>query len=104
MSGLYAADGSINVTVVDGSTYTGLYASDGSWNVIKSSGSTYVGAYHPCGALWVSITNSLGSSIRCPDGSLFVYTGSYTGNGQRVTVVSGSLSPGSSGAFIPLFF
>ncbi len=54
MSGVYAADGSWNVSVVDGSSFTGLYAADGSLNVIKSPGSTFVGMYHPCGALYVS--------------------------------------------------
>lgn len=98
MSGIYAVDGSLNVTVVPGTIYTGFYAADGSVNVILSPGSSYVGAYHPCGALYVSTTNTLSPSIRCPDGSLFVYTGTYTGNGQKVTVVSGSLTPGGTGA------
>lgn len=93
----YAADGSINVTVVDGSSYTGLYAADGSVNVIKSTGSAYVGAYHPCGAWWVTLTpapSTGGAPIRAPDGSLNVSTSPYTNGGQKVTVVSGSLTPG----------
>ena len=92
----YAADGSMNVTVVDGSVYTGLYASDGSINVIKSTGG-YVGAYHPCGAYWVSLTPGGIVPLRAPDGSLYVDdTGlSFNKNtGQRVTVVSGTLHPG----------
>lgn len=99
MSGIAAADGSLNVTVVSGAAYTGVYAADGSINVIKSPGGTYVGAYHPCGAWYVSTTNSL-NALRCPDGSLFIYTGTYTGIGQKVTVVSGSLS----GASAPTYY
>lgn len=33
MAGLYAADGSYNVTVVDGTAFVGVYAPDGSYNV-----------------------------------------------------------------------
>lgn len=93
----YAADGSMNVTVVDGTTYTGLYAPDGSINVIKSDGiSTYVGAHHPCGAWWVSLgTPGTISPARAPDGSLVVSQAGmpYINSGRPVTVVSGSLNP-----------
>jgi hypothetical protein len=95
--GFYAADGSMNVTVVDGLSYTGLHASDGSINVIKSPGGSYVGAYHPCGAWWVTLTPGGAVPIRAPDGSMYVDdTGlSFNKNtGQRVTVVSGTLHPG----------
>lgn len=102
--GLYAADGSINVTVVAGNVYTGLYAADGSWNVIKPPGGVYVGAYHPCGALYVTPTPGTLVPIRAPDGSLYVQnTGVLKDSGQPVTVVSGSLfGPGVGGALIPL--
>lgn len=96
---LYASDGSINVSVVSGSSYTGLYAADGSINVIKAPGGTYVGAYHPCGAWWVNVATSpaVGANpIRNVDGSLNVSTSPYTNGGQRVTVVSGSLTPGGT--------
>lgn len=94
----YAADGSMNLTVVDGTTYTGVTASDGSTNVIKSDGfSTYVGAHHPCGALWVSLYPGSGiSPARAPDGSLVVNDTAgmpARGMGAPVTVVSGSLHP-----------
>lgn len=93
MAGLYAADGSMNVTVVSGSTYTGIYAADGSRNVIKSPGGTYVGAYHPCGAWYVTTNTSGFVPIRAPDGSLYVTNTGMpsTDQGQPVTVVSGSL-------------
>lgn len=94
---LYAADGSWNVTVVDGSVYTGLHASDGSVNIIKSPGSSYVGSSHPCGALYVTIsTPGTFTPIRAPDGSLYITdTGGMpaTDIGQPVTVVSGTLHP-----------
>lgn len=91
---LYATDGSINVTVVAGSSYTGLYAADGSYNVIASSGSTYVGLFHPCGALYVTpVTDTTFYAAYAPDGSLYVTnTGAPSKNqGLPVTVVSGSL-------------
>jgi hypothetical protein len=88
----FAADGSWNVTVVDGSTYTGLHASDGSYNVIKSPGNAYVGATHPCGALYVTTSPGTLVPLRAPDGSLYVQNaGSFINSGQPVTVVSGSL-------------
>lgn len=95
---LYASDGSINLTVVSGSSFTGVYANDGSYNVVVSPG-TYVGAYHPCGALYVTVAVSPTTGalpIRAPDGSLYVSVSPYTNGGQKVTVVSGSLTPGTS--------
>lgn len=92
---LYAADGSMNITVVDGNTYTGIYAPNGSINAVVSDGSSYVGAYHPCGAWWVTVSSGE-NTIKAPDGSLYVQETPYTTGGQRVTVVSGSLDGGSS--------
>lgn len=93
----YAADRSMNVSVVDGSSYTGAYASDGSINVILSDGSSYVGAHHPCGAWWVSLYPGSGIvPARAPDGSLYVNDSSgtpATNVGTPVTVISGTLHP-----------
>lgn len=100
---LYATDGSINVSVVDGSTYTGLYAADGSLNVVISDGSVYRGAYHPCGALWISLTPTTSMSLRAPDGSLYVTDSPYSTQGQEVTAVSGSLHP-TPGTSSPTFY
>jgi len=96
MAGYYAADGSMNVTVVDGLTRTGIYAADGSINVVLAPGGTYVGAYHPCGAWWVTVSLGTLTSIRAPDGSLYVSDASTQGgisenSGQPVTVVTGTL-------------
>lgn len=94
----YANDGSMNVSVVSGSSYTGLYAIDGSINVVKAAGSTPVGAYHPCGGLWVTVSPGTSVSRQAPDGSLYVNTTLAKDGSQPVTVVSGSLTPGGSSA------
>lgn len=89
-----ASDGSLNVTVVNGSSYSGLYAPDGSLNVIASPGSSYVGLFHACGAMYVTpVTNTQLYSLFAPDGSLYVTnTGTpYKDQGQPVTCVSGNL-------------
>ena len=93
-----AADGSINGTIVSGSTYTGVYAADGSINMIVSPGSTYVGAYHPCGAWWIThVPSSPATEVpwRAKDGSLYIDVTPYLNKGgQRVTIVSGVLPGG----------
>ena len=90
----YAIDGSMNVTVVSGTSYTGLQAADGSINVIVSPGNSYVGLYHPCGAYYVTpVTDTSFRTLYAPDGSLYVTnTGTPSNNqGTPVTVVSGTL-------------
>jgi hypothetical protein len=95
MAGIYAADGSLNVTVVDGNSLTGLYAADGSLNVVLSPGSGYIGAYAPCGAWYVTLITSGVVGYYAADGSLNVAESPYTAQGAvRVTAVSGDLSPG----------
>lgn len=94
---LYASDGSRNVSVVDGSTYTGIQANDGSYYVVVSPGTSHVGVNHPCGAYWVTVaTNPQG--VYAPDGSYNVSVSPYTNGGMRVTVISGSLTPGGTTA------
>lgn len=102
----YAANGSINVSVIDGNTRTGLYAADGSINVVLSPGSGYVGAYAPCGAWYVTVSTGTLVPIRAPDGSLYVSQSGppSTNSGQPVTVVSGSLTPGGGGPYLPWLF
>jgi hypothetical protein len=102
----YSADGSMNVSVVSGTSYTGLQAADGSINVILSPGTSYVGAYHPCGAIWV--TNAISPPVgalprQAPDGSLYVSQTPYTYGAQHVTVVSGSLNP-PPGGYVPTYY
>jgi hypothetical protein len=104
---LYAADGSINVTVVDGTSYTGIYAPDGSLNVIKSTGSFWVGSHHPCGAQYVTTTVGGFVPYYAPDGSIYVTNLGMpsTNQGQPVTVVSGTLfGPPPTGFYYPFLF
>lgn len=49
----YTAGGKIRTTTVDGLTLTGLWAADGSINVVIDD-VTYTGQYHPCGAIRVN--------------------------------------------------
>jgi hypothetical protein len=105
----YASDGSINVSVVSGSTYTGLYAADGSINVIASPGSGYIGIYHPCGAMYVTpVTDTTIRNLFAPDGSMYVTNTGMPGKdqGQPVTVVSGTLfgPPPTPQAYLPWLF
>lgn len=89
--GIYAADGSINVSVVDGTTLTGRYAADGSLNIVLSDGSSLVGVNHPCGAMWATVTDSSTPYRYAPDGSIYVTTDAGSTGPIRVTPVSGSL-------------
>lgn len=102
---LYAADGSINVTVVDGTAITGLYAADGSWNVVVSDGIDHAGVYHPCGAYWVTVLEDGPEGIYATDGSLYVQESPYTyTGGLRVTVVSGNLGLSLPAPFLGAVF
>lgn len=91
---VYASDGSINVTVVDGSTFTGAQAADGSLYVVERT--SEIGAYHPCGALLVTPITSNDPIIYASDGSLKVSESPYYQTSQRVTVVSGSFGGGGT--------
>src|SRR5688572_16443964 len=84
-----AADGSLNVTVVSGSTYVGALAPDGSLNVVDTNGLSWVGRVHPSGALNVVLGNSFG--VNHKTGALVVSTSPYVSGTQRVTIVSGNL-------------
>lgn len=100
----YAADGSINISVVDGNSYTGLYAADGSINVVVSPGGSQVGIYAPCGAWYVTVSPGTLIPRQAPDGSLYVNTSLAQDGSQSVTVTSGSLTPGSSGPYYAYLF
>jgi len=103
MAGLYATDGSLNITVVDGSTNTGLYATDGSYNVVVSTGTSAAGkVQHPCGALFVFPVTASTQNYYNNDGSINITTTPYPYTAQRVTVVSGSLGGGNVGQSVGL--
>lgn len=92
-NGLYAADGSYNVTAVTGATYTGLYALDGSLNVVQKDGTILTGLYHPCGAYNVVLYSSGEARIQHSSGAYLISkAGAYVPNTMRVTVVSGSIT------------
>lgn len=102
MSGLYASDGSINVSVVSAGTYAGLYHNDYSWNVIQDSG---FGSSDPgTGALRVTLTSAAVNSIYAPDGSQYVSVSPYVANTLKITVVNGSFGPPPTGFYYPWLF
>lgn len=95
---LYATDGSINVTVVTGSTPVGAYAPDGSLNVILSNPSVVTGLYHASGAMYVTVAYE-GSSrsplpAYAPNGSRYVSIAPFVAleGAMRITVVSGTFA------------
>jgi hypothetical protein len=82
----YAADGTTNVTVVTGSTFTGAQAADGSLNVIAAPGGVFVGRTHPCGARYVTVAPA-GSFVGriAPDGSTYINTTPAANGALNVT-------------------
>lgn len=90
----YAADGSLNIRVVDGNTYVGRYATDGSTNVVVTDGSTYTGFHHRSGAVYVVNTNTGVTSFNHPSGGTYVSDSPYATGATRVTVISGALEGG----------
>lgn len=84
-NGVYAADGSWNVTVVSGTDTNGMYAPDGSIRVVVRT--IEYGIYHYSGAILVTVRTTPGSSIYTPDGSLYVSESPYVYGSQKVTVV-----------------
>lgn len=90
----YASDGSLNIRVVDGSSYVGRYATDGSTYVVVSDGSSYTGMNHPSGAMNVVNTNSNITSLMHPSGGMYVSDSPYAIGATRVTVISGALEGG----------
>lgn len=88
---LYAADGSWNVTVVDGSTRVGVQASDGSYNVVDASAETDpVGVYHASGALNVTPTTDPVDGRYAANGSLYVSESEADTGAQFITIVDGA--------------
>lgn len=70
--GLYNSDGSIAVTVVDGTQLVGIQAPDGSINVVINDGTTLTGRQHPSGALNAIIAEDVVSSASAPNGSIYI--------------------------------
>lgn len=99
LGGAYASDGSLRVTVVDGSSSVPLRNADGSLNVILSDG-TRGGVYHTCGALRVTVYSSGVPSYYASDGSMYVKDSPYTIDIIKVTVITGSLSSGDTNGIL----
>jgi hypothetical protein len=92
---IYAADGSWNVTVVDGNTRVGRYAANHSLNVVQSTvTSTVRGLNHKSGAMNVFLATTASNPVAryARDGSLNVIVTPYTAakQAQKVTVVGGA--------------
>lgn len=93
MAGIYAADGTINVTVVDGTSRVNTYAADGSLNVQVSPGTGWVGIFAPCGALYITPYEGAGpTTYYAADGSVNMKETLSPFGGMRVTVISGALA------------
>jgi hypothetical protein len=82
---LYAADGSFNVTVVDGTTITGVYAPDGSMNVHTVDGTELTGLYHPCGAYNVYISDGDIVGVIHPCGAMVMSQSPYVAGTVKAT-------------------
>lgn len=90
----YAADGSWNVTVVNGAALVGQIAADGSLNVIEATPGTRSGSHHACGAAYViNAESDWPLPAVSPEGALYVQESPYPNTTiQKVTVLTGSLS------------
>lgn len=87
-----ASDGSLNIKIVNGSSYVGAIASDGSLNVVQTDGSTWTGRSHKSGAINV-VHEPVGSyTVNNPSGAMNVTDSPYATGMQRVTVVSGTFT------------
>jgi hypothetical protein len=91
MSGLYAADGTYNVNVVNGLTFVGRQGSNGALNVFQVPGTSFTGNQHISGAL--NVFNAVGGEEKHqhPCGAQVV-TNSGKHNIRGVTVLTGVLT------------
>ncbi len=91
MAGLYAADGTININVVNGATFVGYQGSNGGLNVVQVNGTVNVPLQHVSGA--INVFNALGGEEKHqhPCGARIV-TNSGKHNAIGVTVLTGVLT------------
>ncbi len=74
--GAYHPCGALNITIVDGTSFVKHYAANGSWNVISSDEAT-LGSFHPSGATWmVGVTTE--RTIQMPGVGAVFETGTQT--------------------------
>lgn len=91
MAGLYAADGTWNINVVDGTTFVGRQGSNGGLNVFQVNGTVFTGYQHKSGA--VNVFNATGTEekFQHPCGAHIV-TNAGKHNIRGVTVLTGVLT------------
>lgn len=88
--GVYSSSGTININVVDGSTFVGRYSADGYWNGVDQSAntSTFVGLIHPSGAINYVIDNSTDPhGLYHPNGAIYVSDAGTLNGGLLVTIL-----------------
>lgn len=68
---LYSPDGSIRITITDGTQLTGTQAPDGSYYAVINDGTEYTGLRHPSGAFNIVLLESPSLSLQAPNGSLY---------------------------------
>lgn len=103
--GLYDTNNAVRTTTVSGTSPTGLYAADGSINIVLNDVS-HTGLYHPCGALRVNSSTGVGYD---PSGAYYLRTLLGAGNAvpqitNNVLVSNGTVTPGSLSSAITVPF
>lgn len=69
---IYNTNGSIKVTVVDGTSPVGVYSTDGSINVVLNDGNSLTGVQHASGAYNAIKVTEAPERPQAPNGSLYV--------------------------------
>lgn len=89
----YLEDGSVPISVRDGTTKVTFFAADGSINVVQSTGAMNdnIGQYHPCGALNVRVSPGAGVGTYAPNGAQYISETDDNDGSLFVTVVTGAL-------------
>ena len=91
MAGLYAADGTYNVNVVNGATFVGRQGSNGGLNVFQVPGTSFTGFQHVSGAL--NVFNAVGGEEKYQHAcGAHIITNSGKHNARAVTVLTGVLT------------
>jgi hypothetical protein len=91
-NGIYDEYGAIRYTSVDGSSWTGLYAADGGVNVVLDD-TTYNGLYHPCGAWRVNTGTNTNNQAYDASGAYYLSTLLNTPNNAPSWVLRASGRP-----------
>lgn len=91
MAGLFAADGTLNVNVVTGSSFVGRQGTNGGLNVLQVPGTSFTGYQHISGA--INVFNAVGGEEKhqhqC---GAQIITNSGKHGAKGVTVLTGVLT------------